>query len=67
MSDTPNGVLQVAGSAVMAGVAGFIGMLVGVKVHGSEIENIKERLTRMERKQDALLNHFAIKGIEGED
>ena len=51
----------------MAGVAGFIGMLVGVKVHGAEIDNIKERLSRMEAKQDALLNHFAIKGIEGED
>ena len=67
MSDTPNGVLQVAGSAVMAGVAGFIGMLVGIRVHGAEIENLKERLERMERKQDALLQHFAIRGIEGDD
>ena len=55
MSDTPNGVLQVAGSAVMAGVAGFIGMLVGVKVHGAEIENLKERLDRIEDKLDRLI------------
>ena len=58
MSDTPNGVLQVAGSAVMAGVAGFIGMLVGVKVHGAEIENLKERLDRIEDKLDRLIERL---------
>lgn len=55
MSDTPNGVIQVASSAIMAGIAGFVGMLVGVKVHGAEIENLKERLDRIELKLDRLI------------
>ena len=66
MSDQTNA-WNLAGTAIMAGVTGFVGMLVGIRVHGAEIENLKERLERMERKQDALLNHFAIRGIEGDD
>ena len=42
----------------MAGVAGFIGMLVGVKVHGAEIENLKERLDRIEDKLDRLIERL---------
>lgn len=47
--------LQVAGTAVMAAASGFVGMLIGVKVQGSEIENLKERLDRMESKLDRLI------------
>ena len=49
----------------VAGAA--IGVWGGVKAHGTEIAEIKRRLERIEGKQDAMLNHFAIKGIEGDD
>lgn len=48
-------------------VAAAIGVWGGVRVHGAEIEEIKRRVERIERKQDRMLEHFAIRGIEGED
>lgn len=49
--------------AVLAAVAGVYG---GVKVHGSKLADLEKRLDRIERKQDRMLEHFAIKGIEDE-
>lgn len=48
-------------------VGAAIGVWGGVQVHGAQIEDIRNRLSRVERKQDALLEHFAIKGIEGSE
>lgn len=50
--------------AALAGIGGVYG---GVKVHGSKIEDLRERLQRVERKQDRMMEHFAIKGLEGEE
>lgn len=46
---------RMAISAALAGTAGFIGMLVGVKVNDAEIENLKSRLDRIEAKLDRLI------------
>lgn len=54
MSDQ-NGYFALALQAAMAGVAGFIGMIVGQQVQGTEIDNLKERLNRIEDKLDRLI------------
>ena len=58
MSDPQSGAFQMLGATVAAGIAGFVGMLVGVKVHGTEIENIRDRLDRLEGKIDRLIERM---------
>lgn len=68
MADSGGMTLEQALVNIGVGIAAAaIGVWGGVKVHGAEISEIKRRLDRIERKQDRLLDHFAIKGIEGED
>lgn len=55
MSDPQTQVFGALGASVAAALSGFVGMLVGVKVQGSEIGNIKERLDRIEDKLDRLI------------
>ena len=55
LSDPLPTAFQVLGATITAGLAGFLGMVVGVKVHGAEIASIKERLDRMEAKIDRLI------------
>lgn len=47
-------------------LAAAFGVWGGVKVHGAQIEDLRRRLERVERKQDRMLEHFAIRGIEGD-
>ena len=56
MSNNPqDDLIQGAITAALAGITGFVGMMIGVKVQGTEISNIKERLDRMEAKIDRLI------------
>ena len=47
--------------------AAAVGVWGGVQVHGAEIEEIKRRLNRMESKQDRMMEHFAIRWIDGDE
>ena len=49
---------------IIAGLAGIFGVYGGVKVHGSKIDDLRERMARVERKQDAMMEHFAIRGLD---
>ena len=42
-------------NAVMASVAGLIGIITGIRVHGSKINDLDARLTRIENKLDRML------------
>lgn len=42
-------------NAVMASVAGLIGIITGIRVHGSKINDLESRLTRIEDKLDRLI------------
>ncbi len=49
------GAFQMLGATVAAALSGFVGMIVGVKVQGAEVNNIKARLDRIEDKLDRLI------------
>lgn len=48
-------VVGIITSWVVAGLAGLVGIITGIKVHGTKIESLEERLTRMEDKLDRLI------------
>lgn len=46
MSDPQGQIFSALGASVAAALSGFVGMVVGVKVQGTEIKNLKERMDR---------------------
>ena len=46
MSDPQSSIFHAAITAALAGITGFVGMIVGVKVQGAEIANLKDRMDR---------------------
>ena len=55
MAGEPANYTGVLMNAVMASVAGLIGIITGIKVHGAKINDMEARLTRIEDKLDRLI------------
>lgn len=55
MAEEPISYTGVLMNAVMASVAGLIGIITGIRVHGSKINDIEQRLTRIENKLDRMI------------
>lgn len=58
MSDPQSTAFNALGASIAAALSGFVGMVVGIKVQGNEIENMKERLDRIEAKLDRLIERL---------